>query len=97
MSGKTAAEAAGKFHMTMADIVIEVCVLLRERTGINAAALSGGVFQNVNLLEKAYNGLQGRGFTVYIHSNAPPNDGGLSLGQAAAASFISGGSILSKQ
>lgn len=87
MAGEGIGKAAEKFHSTMAVIVIDVCLKLRERTGINSAALSGGVFQNVNLLEKAYKGLSRKGFTVYIHRNVPPNDGGLSLGQAAVGCY----------
>jgi hydrogenase maturation protein HypF len=46
--------------------------------------LSGGVFQNL-LLERTVAGLERRGFRVLVHSRVPPNDGGISLGQAAVA------------
>jgi len=48
-------------------------------------ALSGGVFQNTLLLEETVRGLERAGFKVYIHSMLPPGDGGICVGQAAAA------------
>jgi hydrogenase maturation protein HypF len=48
-------------------------------------ALSGGVFQNVLLLDRLVPALQGTGFRVLTHSRVPPNDGGISLGQVAVA------------
>ena len=52
-------------------------------------ALSGGVFQNVTLLEKAVPHLRRAGFTVYTHHLVPPNDACISLGQAVVASVKS--------
>ena len=51
--------------------------------------LSGDVFQNVTLLGKALPLLREAGLTVYIHHLVPPNDGGISLGQAVVASVKS--------
>jgi hydrogenase maturation protein HypF len=48
-------------------------------------ALSGGVFQNVFLLENARRLLEAKGFEVFTHSRVPTNDGGISLGQAMVA------------
>jgi hydrogenase maturation protein HypF len=63
-------------------MVRDVCLRLREETGLNEVALSGGVFQNVTLLGKSVRLLQEAGFTVYAHHLVPPNDGGIALGQA---------------
>ncbi len=57
-------------------------VRLRDETGVNVAALSGGVFQNLHLLGLTVDGLEQAGFTVLTHEKTPPNDGGLALGQA---------------
>ena len=54
---------------------------------LNTVALSGGVFQNHLLTELTTAELQERGFTVLRHSLLPPNDGGICLGQAAAAMY----------
>ena len=47
--------------------------------------LSGGCFQNVYLTERTVNALRNEGFRPYWHQRVPPNDGGISLGQAVAA------------
>jgi hydrogenase maturation protein HypF len=59
-------------------------------TGIETVALSGGVFQNRLLLELLMALLRADGFHVYINRQVPPNDGGLSLGQAAVAARLVG-------
>jgi hydrogenase maturation protein HypF len=56
------------------------------RTGVSQVALSGGVFCNAILTKQLTELLRARGLTVYRHRLVPPNDGGLSLGQAAIAS-----------
>ena len=61
------------------------CRSLRDATGLETAALSGGVFQNLLLLERTVASLERAGFRVLVHSRVPPNDGGISLGQAAVA------------
>ena len=53
----------------------------RSETKINDPVLSGGVFQNVILLELMENELLLKGFNVYSHSKIPTNDGGISFGQ----------------
>ena len=79
---------ATRFHHGVADAIVQVCLMLRESTGVNAAALSGGVFQNILLLEHTVAGLEQAGFRVLTHSRVPPNDGGISLGQVAVAAAL---------
>lgn len=81
---------ATRFHHGVADAIVRVCTTLRESTGVGTAALSGGVFQNVLLLERTVAGLEHAGFRVLTHSRVPPNDGGISLGQVAVAAACSG-------
>src|SRR6266850_864586 len=76
---------AARFHATLADVIVSVCGRIRERTGVGAVALSGGVFQNAWLLAAALDALETAGFEVYSHRDVPANDGGLALGQAAVA------------
>jgi hydrogenase maturation protein HypF len=74
---------AARFHNGLAAVVTEVCGLIRRDTGLATVALSGGVFQNVLLVERCGTGLEAAGFRVLTHRRVPPNDGGVSLGQAA--------------
>jgi hydrogenase maturation protein HypF len=79
---------AAKFHTTLAEIIRSVCCHIRELTSLRQVALSGGVFQNTLLLTMVVSRLRTHGFEVYTHRQAPPNDGGLALGQAAVANAI---------
>jgi hydrogenase maturation protein HypF len=84
-AGVPAGVIAARFHNGLAIMVRDVCLRLREETGLDEVALSGGVFQNVTLLGNVVPILQEGGFTVYTHHLVPPNDGGISLGQAVVA------------
>src|SRR6185312_15866162 len=74
---------SARFHNGLAGVVVEVCDLIRRESGLETVALSGGVFQNVVLVERCVAGLEASGFKVLTHRRVPPNDGGVSLGQAA--------------
>ena len=84
-AGEPVSACAGRFHATLAEMVRQVCLVLRARRGINNVALSGGVFQNVLLTTQVRERLERAGFTVLTHSLVPPNDGGIALGQAVVA------------
>ncbi len=77
--------AALGFHTAVCEMVSSVCLQLREAENINDIALSGGVFQNVFLLEMLQKRLTTLSFAVYTNEAVPPNDGGLALGQAYIA------------
>jgi len=79
---------AYKFHNSIADIIKDVNLKIKERTGISRVAFSGGVFQNRLLLGLALRKLTERGFVCYYQKKVPPNDGGISLGQAIIANEI---------
>jgi len=79
---------AYKFHNSIADIIKDVSLKIKERTGISRVAFSGGVFQNRLLLGLALRKLTERGFICYYQKEIPPNDGGISLGQAIIANEI---------
>jgi len=79
------AQIAARFHCSIAELLATACCTAREQTGLNTVALSGGVFQNQILLEQLITRLDAMAFQVSINRRVPPNDGGISLGQAAIA------------
>ncbi|MEA2008938.1 MAG: carbamoyltransferase HypF [Chloroflexota bacterium] len=76
---------SARFHNGLAKMVRDVCRKLRTEHNINTVALSGGVWQNTTLLERAISLLQEDDFNIYTHHKVPANDGGLALGQAVIA------------
>jgi hydrogenase maturation protein HypF len=77
---------SARFHNTIGAAIAEACRRMRVESGIDAVCLSGGTFQNAYLLGLATRLLGADGFRVFTHAVVPPNDGGLSLGQAVVAS-----------
>ncbi len=73
---------SAKFHNTLSQMILDMALFARDMEGIDKVCLSGGVFQNALLLEKATFLLEGEGFEVLLNEKVPPNDGGISLGQA---------------
>lgn len=76
---------SGRFHVTLAQMMVDVCEELRQESDLKRVVLSGGVFQNRYLTEQAVARLGRAGFEVLTHALVPPNDGGLALGQAVIA------------
>jgi len=76
---------AARFHHGVAALIEAGCLLMRERHGLGTVALSGGVFQNLLLLNAVVGRLEAGGFRVLLHGRVPCNDGGISLGQAVIA------------
>lgn len=85
LAGENSNQLALHFHRRLAGMIVSACEKVREETGINTVALSGGVYQNKLLLDYSVTMLEERGFHVLRHHLLPPNDGGISLGQAVAA------------
>ncbi|MCS6302122.1 MAG: carbamoyltransferase HypF [Nitrospira sp.] len=71
-----------RFHAALAAVTVRVA----QAADLPRVVLTGGCFQNRPLLSLARTYLEQAGFTVYSHALVPPNDGGLSLGQAVVAS-----------
>jgi hydrogenase maturation protein HypF len=85
INGHSPSFISGKFHRTVARLVVETCRGIRLESGLDRVVLSGGVFQNTLLLEWVLQRLQQGGFEVFAHRLVPTNDGGISLGQAVIA------------
>ncbi len=82
-AGVPVSEIVSKFHWALC----ETMVRMAEESGESRIMLTGGCFQNRHLTEIGVARLQEEGFQVYWHQRVPPNDGGLSLGQAMAVAL----------
>jgi hydrogenase maturation protein HypF len=86
-AGRPRDEIAARFHETVAAGAASACEHAGEP---GTVVLSGGSFQNLRLLESTRARLEALGFRVLTHRLVPPNDGGVSYGQAAVAARRSG-------
>ncbi len=84
-SGGSISTISARFHNGLAQMVADVSLAMRSEFDINTVVLSGGVWQNITLLNKSLALLEKEGFEVLIHEKVPANDGGISLGQAMIA------------
>jgi hydrogenase maturation protein HypF len=84
-SQMTIAQMAARFHNGLVELVLQACQQFRSTYGLQVVALSGGVWQNLVLLERVAARLRQADFEVLLHRQVPANDGGLALGQAAVA------------
>jgi hydrogenase maturation protein HypF len=80
-AGVPATLLAWRFHRTLAEGI----ALAASQQDLREVVLTGGCFQNALLTSLTVDRLESSGFRVYTHRYNPPNDGGISLGQAAFA------------
>jgi hydrogenase maturation protein HypF len=83
--GRPVEEIASAFHLGIARGVVDAAAGLCDRLALDSVVLSGGVFQNGLLLAHTTAALRAAGLEAWTNHEVPPNDGGLSLGQAALA------------
>ena len=81
-AGRSRPEIAAAFHEGLA--AAAVTAVARVHAG-EPVVLSGGSFQNLRLLDSVRGRLAAHGCDVLTHRRVPPNDGGISFGQAAIA------------
>ncbi|MEP9410967.1 MAG: carbamoyltransferase HypF [Candidatus Brocadia sp.] len=84
-SGVANSVISARFHNTIVDMVLQVCIIIRGSLNLNEVVLSGGVFQNNLLSSRLIKKLISHDFRVYFPQKIPCNDGGVSLGQAVIA------------
>jgi hydrogenase maturation protein HypF len=85
--GRRVAEIARAFQFGLAQGLRDALVAICEAQNLNVVVLSGGVFQNELLLEDLKSLLAHETLQIWTNHAVPPNDGGISLGQAAMAAF----------
>lgn len=78
-------ETAYAFHAALARTAVETARRIREESGLNDVALSGGAFQNRLLLGLIIDGLREKRFDIHLPKKIPFNDGCIALGQIAVA------------
>jgi len=89
-AGVSVPDVAAGFHACLASATASACEAEAARRSIDLVVLSGGVFQNRLLLEATAAALARAGLRVLVPERLPPNDGGISFGQAAIAAAHSG-------
>ena len=75
-------EQARRFHEAVVRAILTAAETVRALYDINIVTLSGGVFMNRYLTERALSDLQAAGFTIALNRELPPNDASVSYGQA---------------
>lgn len=90
-NGRRPEEMARAFQRGIAMGLCEAAKTVARARGLDTVVLSGGVFQNELLLEDLKPELESAGFDLWTNQSVPPNDGGISLGQAALAAFCGAG------
>ncbi|MDO8210313.1 carbamoyltransferase HypF [Conexibacter sp. CPCC 206217] len=91
-AGVPASLVSARFHNAVATATAHACAAAARAAGTELAVLSGGVFQNVLLLERTTAHLRTLGLRALAPERMPPGDGGIAYGQAAvAAAALAGG------
>jgi len=85
--GRDVPEIARSFQRGIANGLRDAVNVICSRHNLDTVVLSGGVFQNELLLEDLKSLFSGRSLQLWTNHSVPPNDGGISLGQASLAAF----------
>jgi hydrogenase maturation protein HypF len=80
-------EIARSFQLGIAAGLHGALTAISRAHGVDTVVLSGGVFQNELLLEDMKSLFESGSLNLWTNHAVPPNDGGISLGQAALAAF----------
>ncbi len=86
--GRSQHEIARSFQRGVAQGLRDAIIALCHDLSTDTVVLSGGVFQNELLLSDMKELLADDALQVWTNHSVPPNDGGISLGQAALAAFL---------
>jgi hydrogenase maturation protein HypF len=83
--GEPSGRIAMRFHLWLASALVREAETAASRAGVRDVALTGGVMCNRLLVRAITRMLRERGLNVLRHRLVPPNDGGVSFGQAVVA------------
>jgi hydrogenase maturation protein HypF len=86
-SGVDRALVAAGFHESFGRATADLAAQVAADHRLDTIVLTGGVFQNSRFSDVVETELRDRGMRVLMHAAIPPNDGGISVGQAAIAAF----------
>ena len=90
-AGENTGTLAAAFHDTIVAATVDLVRKAGAATGCRTAALGGGCFQNARLLTSLTYALEDDGFEVLLPRQLSPNDGSISVGQAAIAAALLAG------
>ncbi len=85
--GRDLGKIARAFQLGLAQGLRDALVAVCQAQNLKIVVLSGGVFQNELLLQDLKSLLETERIEIWTNHAVPPNDGGISLGQAALAAF----------
>jgi hydrogenase maturation protein HypF len=88
VSGEPRETIARAFHESVAAMAVDLASRLSRERNTKDVVIAGGVFQNRLLCELVMQKSAGAEWRLYQHAIVPPNDGGISLGQARVAAAI---------
>jgi hydrogenase maturation protein HypF len=80
---ETSGAVSAKYH----NMLLEMILAVARKVGVEKIVLTGGCFQNRYLIEQSVERLRQKNFKPHWHQRVPPNDGGIALGQAVAATW----------
>jgi len=88
LRGRDRALCARAFQRGIAKGLCDALTIVCQTYATDTVVLAGGVFQNELLLQDLKSLIASRHIHVWTNCSVPPNDGGISLGQAALAAFM---------
>src|SRR4051794_18182397 len=86
-AGRSPATISARFHTGLADATAAALAGVGAAGRLGTVVLGGGVFQNRRLTAAVDERARAAGLCVLVPVRLPPNDGGVSFGQAAVAAW----------
>ncbi len=87
-SGTAPEKISRRFHLSLAHAICKWIHLASRNTGLKTVGLSGGVMQNMTLFQILTQMLTQKGYKLLVHTQLPPNDACVSLGQAVYGQLL---------